>query len=235
MIVKDFSNTSTFSNIVISAKNISHKFDYTLFEDLNLDLHQGEVASIVGVSGSGKSTILHILATLLKPQKGEVFYGSHSLYNLSIKNQTNLRRKDIGIIFQSHYLFKGFTVKENLTISSLISKKDIDMKLLEKFQIEHTLKQNVSELSGGQQQRVSIARVLTKKPKIIFADEPTGNLDSQTAREVMDEMIKYIKDINGTMLIVTHDKNIASMSDTVYELKDKKLTRVYANNWFFNW
>ena len=230
MIVKDFSNTSNFSKTIISAKNISHKFDYVLFDELNLDLHEGEVVSITGVSGSGKSTILHILATLLKPQRGEVFYGSHSLYELSVKNQTNLRRKDIGIIFQSHYLFKGFTVQENLTISSLISKKDIDIELLEKFQIEHTLKQNVSELSGGQQQRVSIARVLTKKPKIIFADEPTGNLDNQTAREVMDEMIKYIKSINGTMLIVTHDKNIASMSDTVYELKDKKLIRVYANS-----
>jgi putative ABC transport system ATP-binding protein len=104
------------------------------------------------------------------------------------------------------------------------------MELLKKFQIEHTLHQNISDLSGGQQQRVSIARVLTKKPRVIFADEPTGNLDSQTAKEVMTEMIKYIKSVRGTMLIVTHDKNIASMSDTIYQLKNKKLSKIHANH-----
>ena len=229
MIVRDFSNTSNFKNVLISAKNISHSFDYTLFTDLNINLHAGEVVSILGVSGSGKSTLLHILSSLLKPKSGQVFYGGYSLYDLKKSQQTALRRKEIGIIFQSHYLFKGFTVKENLEISSLISKKEIDMKLLQKFQIEHTLHQNISDLSGGQQQRVSIARVLTKKPRVIFADEPTGNLDAATAKEVMNEMIKYIKSVNGTMLIVTHDKNIASMSDTIYQLKDKKLTKVHAD------
>jgi len=227
MIVRDFSNTSNFKNVLIHGENLSHKFDYELFNNLNIKLHEGEVVSILGVSGSGKSTLLHILSSLLKPQKGKVLYGGYSLYDLKNSQQTALRRKEIGIIFQSHYLFKGFTVKENLEISSLISKKEIDMDLLKKFQIEHTLHQNISDLSGGQQQRVSIARVLTKKPRIIFADEPTGNLDATTAKEVMNEMIKYIKSINGTMLIVTHDKNIALMSDTVYQLKDKKLTKVH--------
>jgi len=229
MIVRDFSNTSNFKNILISGKNLSHSFDYTLFTDLNINLHAGEVVSILGVSGSGKSTLLHILSSLLKPNSGQVFYGGYSLYDLKISQQAALRRKEIGIIFQSHYLFKGFTVKENLEISSLISKKNIDIDLLKKFQIEHTLHQNISDLSGGQQQRVSIARVLTKKPRVIFADEPTGNLDATTAREVMSEMIKYIKSVHGTMLIVTHDKNIASMSDTVYQLKDKKLTKIHAD------
>ena len=230
MIIRDFSNTSTFKNVLISGKNLSQKFDYTLFENLNINLHEGEVVSILGVSGSGKSTLLHILSSLLKPQRGEVFYGGYSLYDLTKRQQGALRRKEIGIIFQSHYLFKGFTVKENLEISSLISKKDIDIELLKKFQIEHTLHQNISDLSGGQQQRVSIARVLTKKPRVIFADEPTGNLDSQTAKEVMTEMIKYIKSVRGTMLIVTHDKNIASMSDTIYQLKNKKLSKIHANH-----
>jgi len=230
MIVRDFSNTSTFKNILISAKNLTHKFDYTLFENIDLNLHEGEVVSILGVSGSGKSTLLHILSSLLKPLRGEVFYGGHSLYNLKNSQQTALRRKEIGIIFQSHYLFKGFTVKENLEISSLISKQKIDLDLLRKLKIEHTLHQNISDLSGGQQQRVSIARVLTKKPRVIFADEPTGNLDSQTAKDVMKEMIRYIKDIQGTMLIVTHDESIASMSDTVYRLDNKKLKKVHANS-----
>jgi len=229
MIVRDFSNTSTFKNILISGKNLSQSFDYPLFENLNINLHAGEVVSILGVSGSGKSTLLHILSSLLKPQSGQVFYGGYSLYDLKSSQQAALRRKEIGIIFQSHYLFKGFSVKENLEISSLISKKKIDTDLLKRFQIDHTLEQNISDLSGGQQQRVSIARVLTKKPRVIFADEPTGNLDSTTAKEVMSEMIKYIKSVNGTMLIVTHDKNIASMSDTVYQLKDRKLTKVHAD------
>jgi len=227
MIVRDFSNTSSFQNILISGKNLSHKFDYTLFENIDIDLHEGEVVSILGVSGSGKSTLLHILSSLLKPMSGKVLYSNHSLYDLKSSQQTALRRKEIGIIFQSHYLFKGFSVKENLEISSLISKKNIDADLLKKLKIEQTLHQNISDLSGGQQQRVSIARVLTKKPRVIFADEPTGNLDNQTAREVMSEMINYIKSVRGTMLVVTHDKNIASMSDTVYQLKDKKLTKVH--------
>ena len=226
MIKDNLSNTSTFKYPLIIAKNLSHSFDYPLFENINLTLHKKEVVSILGVSGSGKSTLLHILSSLLKPKSGEVFYGSKSLYDLPIKYQTKIRREYIGIIFQSHYLFKGFSVKENLEISSLISKKDIDNEILKKFSIQHTINQNISDLSGGQQQRVSIARVLTKKPKIIFADEPTGNLDAKTAKDVMGEMIKYIKNINGTMLVVTHDENIAKMSDTVYRLSDRRLIKL---------
>ncbi len=227
MIKKSLSNTSTFKNPLIQAKNLSHSFDYPLFDNVNITLHEKEVISILGVSGSGKSTLLHILSSLLKPKSGEVYYGSKSLYDLPLKYQTKVRREYLGIIFQSHYLFKGFSVKENLEISSLISKRDIDPKILAKLSIDQTLNQNISDLSGGQQQRVSIARVLTKKPKIIFADEPTGNLDAQTAKEVMSEMIDYIKSINGTMLVVTHDENIAKMSDTIYRLKDQKLTKVH--------
>jgi len=221
------SNTSSFKNPLIQAKKLSHSFDYPLFENIDITLHEKEVVSILGVSGSGKSTLLHILSSLLEPKNGEVFYGSKSLYKLPLRYQTKVRREYLGIIFQSHYLFKGFSVKENLEISSLISKKGIDSDILKKLSIEQTLHQNISELSGGQQQRVSIARVLTKKPKIIFADEPTGNLDSKTAHEVMSEMIKYIKSVNGTMLIVTHDENIAKMSDTIYRLHDKKLIKVH--------
>ncbi len=230
MVVRDFSKSSLFSTPIITAKNIFHGFDYLLFDGIDITLHEKEVVAILGVSGSGKSTLLHILSTLLKPQRGEVFYVNHSLYKLTDAQLTKIRRSHIGIIFQAHYLFKGFSVKENLTISSLLSKKEIDMTLLEKFKIEDTLEQNVSDLSGGQQQRVSIARVLTKKPKIIFADEPTGNLDNQTAQEVMKEMISYIKGVSGAMFVVTHDEKIASMCDTIYKLKDKKLIKVHVDN-----
>jgi len=230
MIVRDFSKSSLFKTPIITAKNISHSFDYTLFDNIDITLHEKEVVAILGVSGSGKSTLLHILSTLLKPQSGTVYYGKHSIYGLCNEQQTLIRRKNIGIIFQSHYLFKGFSVEENLTISSLLSKKGIDLELLKKLKIEHTLKQNVSDLSGGQQQRVSIARVLTKKPNIIFADEPTGNLDNETAKDVMSEMINYIKSVSGTMFVVTHDESIASMCDTVYKLKDRKINKIHVNS-----
>jgi len=223
MIKHNISNTSSFKNPLIQAKNLSHSFDYPLFNNVDITLHEKEVVSILGVSGSGKSTLLHILSSLLEPNSGEVFYGSKSLYKLPLRYQTKVRREYLGIIFQSHYLFKGFSVKENLEISSLISNKKIDETILKKLSIEQTINQNISDLSGGQQQRVSIARVLTKKPNIIFADEPTGNLDAKTAKDIMTQMISYIKGINGTMLIVTHDENIAKMSDTVYRLHNKKL------------
>lgn len=229
MIVKDFSKSSSnpVGKVLISGKNLTHEFDYTLFENLDINIHEGESIAILGISGSGKSTLLHILATLLKPLKGEVNYGPNSFYTLKDKYQTKIRRDSIGIIFQSHYLFKGFNVKENLEISSILSKKNVDIELIKRLKIEETLNQNVSELSGGQQQRVSIARVLTKQPKIIFADEPTGNLDRDTAIEIMDTMLEYIQEKQGALFIVTHDEKIASKCNTIYRLEDQKLNKVY--------
>ena len=229
MIVKDFSKSSSkpTGKILISGKNLTHKFDYTLFENLDINIHEGESIAILGISGSGKSTLLHILATLLKPLKGEVNYGPNSFYTLNNKYQTKLRRDSIGIIFQSHYLFKGFSVKENLEISSILSNKNVDINLIKRLKIEDTLNQNVSELSGGQQQRVSIARVLTKQPTIIFADEPTGNLDRNTGIEIMDTMLEYIKERDGALFIVTHDEEIAKKCNSVYRLEDKRLNKVY--------
>jgi putative ABC transport system ATP-binding protein len=229
MIVKDFSNSPSQANksVLISGRNISHRFDYLLFEGLNIDIHKKESIAILGVSGSGKSTLLHILSTLLRPLKGEVSYGSDSFYHLDDKRQTDLRRDMIGIVFQSHYLFKGFSVRENLEISSLLSSNEIDMDLIERLNINDTMDQNVSDLSGGQQQRVSIARVLTKRPRVIFADEPTGNLDNATAVEIMDTMLQYIEDVAGALLIVTHDQEMASKCDSIYKLEDKKLKKIF--------
>lgn len=211
---------------LLEAKGIGHAFDYTLFDDIDISIRPGESIAILGVSGSGKSTLLHILSTLLKPDKGEVRYNGERMYTQSDKKLLEIRRKEIGIIFQSHYLFKGFSAKENLEISSLISGKKIDPQLIKKLQIEDTMQKNVSVLSGGQQQRVSIARVLVKKPKLIFADEPTGNLDRATAYEVMDVMLDYIHEISGGMFIVTHDEKIAARCSTVYRLKEKRLIPV---------
>ena len=211
---------------ILSASGLSHSFDYKLFENVDIDIHQKESIAVLGVSGSGKSTLLHILATLLKPDLGEVIYGDGYMYEQGDKKLLDIRRYDIGIIFQSHYLFKGFSVKENLEISSMISGNPIDMDLIKKLKIEDTLKQNVSELSGGQQQRVSIARVLLKKPKLIFADEPTGNLDKVTANEVMDVMLEYIEKNSAGLFIVTHDEKVAARCNSAYRLQDKRLFSV---------
>ena len=211
---------------LIEAEGLAHAYDYTLFENLDISIRPGESIAILGISGSGKSTLLHILSTLLKPDSGRVLYHGHDLYALPDKKLLEIRRKEIGIVFQSHYLFKGFTTQENLEISSLISGQKIDADLLKKLKIEDTVHKNIALLSGGQQQRVSIARVLVKKPKLIFADEPTGNLDRETAYEVIDVMLDYIQETGGGLFIVTHDEKIAARCTTVYRLKERRLLPV---------
>jgi len=195
---------------LLEVQNLSHSFEYNLFSDINLTLNPKESISIVGVSGSGKSTLLHICATLLKPDSGEVKLFGKDLYKQKNRDILKLRREDVGIIFQSHYLFKGFDAFENIELATLLNDTKMDDELIEKLGISNVLKQKVGELSGGQQQRVSIARVLSKKPKIIFADEPTGNLDNKTASEVMDILFEYIEDNDAALLLVTHDNDLAN-------------------------
>jgi putative ABC transport system ATP-binding protein len=142
------------------------------------------------------------------------------------KRLSLLRRDELGLVFQSHYLFKGFSAYENLEVSEILAQESIEQSLLQRLEIEHCIHQKVTELSGGQQQRVSIARVLTKKPTIIFADEPTGNLDSVTANEVIELFFDYIKKHQAGMLLVTHDETLAHMCDKVYKLENRELIRV---------
>lgn len=174
------------ASVLLEAKNLSHNFDYELFKNINLSLAKKESIAIIGTSGSGKSTLLNILSSLLKPTNGNVVFQSKDLYSLKQNELLKIRRDDFGIVFQAHYLFRGFSALENLNIATLLSHQDIDYKLLNDLNISHVLNQGVGELSGGQQQRLSIARILMKKPKIIFADEPTGNLDKDTANIVMN-------------------------------------------------
>jgi putative ABC transport system ATP-binding protein len=197
-----------------------------LYEDLDIDIYSGESIAILGVSGSGKSTLLHNLSTLLKPKKGKITYKDRYLYDRDSKELLDIRRNEFGIIFQQHYLFKGFSVKENLEISSMIAKKKIDNSLLKRLGIENTLNQNVSELSGGQQQRVSIARVMMKHPKLIFADELTGNLDRKSADDVMDVMIDYVNEHQAGLFLVTHDELVAKRCKRVFRLEDKRLNPI---------
>jgi putative ABC transport system ATP-binding protein len=207
---------------LLHVQNLSHSFDYPLFEDVSFDLAEQKSIAVVGVSGSGKSTLLHICATLLKPQSGDVKLLGKNLYSLSDDEILKIRREDIGIVFQSHYLFKGFNTFENIELATLLNDTQIDSSLLKKFGIETLLDKKIGELSGGQQQRVSIARVLSKKPKILFADEPTGNLDSKTANEVMDVLFEYIENNNAALLLVTHDLKLAQRCNAIIEFKAKK-------------
>jgi len=208
---------------LLSAQNISHTFEYELFSDVALSLNAKESISIIGMSGSGKSTLLHILSTLLEPENGTVSLFGEEISQMNKKRLSEIKRHDLGLIFQSHYLFNGFSAYENLEVSEILSQNRIDEELLKRLNIEEVMEQKVTQLSGGQQQRVSIARVLTKKPRIIFADEPTGNLDKETADEVMKLFFEYCENEDAGMILVTHDENLAHKCDKVYKLENKKL------------
>ncbi len=208
---------------LLHATSLSHAFDYPLFEDISLTLSAGESIAIVGVSGSGKSTLLHILSSMLRPQKGRVELFGNDLYGLDDKKVVERRRHDLGLIYQSHYLFKGFSAYENLEVAALLAGQLIDHNLLKRLGIEKVIHQKVTELSGGQQQRVSIARVLSKKPRLIFADEPTGNLDHATALEVMDIFEEYLQIQSAGMVLVTHDEALARRCTRMFRMQNGTL------------
>jgi len=208
---------------LLKATSLSHAFDYPLFEDVSLTLKEGESIAIVGVSGSGKSTLMHILSSLLHPLKGNVELFGEDIYRLDDKSLVKLRRNDLGMIYQSHYLFKGFSAYENLEVAMLLSGEKIDPTLLKRLGIDHVINQKVTELSGGQQQRVSIARVMSKKPRLIFADEPTGNLDHATALEVMEIFDDYLREHQAAMVLVTHDEALAARCNHIYRMQNGTL------------
>jgi len=211
------------SKTILSAKSLSHSFDYLLYKDVNIDIKEGESIAIVGRSGSGKSTLLHNLSGFLKPKSGTVEIEGRDIYSLKAKELDSIRRYDIGIVFQMHYLFKGMSARENIEISTEMTGREIDDSLLKKLGIDGVIDSKVSKLSGGQQQRVSIARVLNKRPKIIFADEPTGNLDIENANIVMETLLEYISQTDSALFLVTHDMSMAKMCDKIYNLIDGKL------------
>jgi len=211
------------SHPLLQATHIAHAFDYPLFTDVNLTLHPTQSIAILGRSGSGKSTLLHIFSTFIHPNEGHVKLFGQEIYPLNEERIESIRRYDLGIIFQAHYLFKGMKAIENLEIATLLSGEEIDQGLLERLEIAEIMDQKIGELSGGQQQRVSIARVLSKRPKIIFADEPTGNLDKETATLVMRVLLEYIQTNQAGMILVTHDESMARLCDQSYRLENQKL------------
>jgi lipoprotein-releasing system ATP-binding protein len=206
---------------MIKASNLTHYYNNDkALENISLNIKKGEFISLIGESGSGKSTLLSILSTLLKPTSGEISFDN--LNFKSIKNIDSFRRENIGFIFQFHYLINYLTVKENIALANEKASKNEISSLLELLGIKELINKYPNEISGGQRQRVAIARALINNPKIIFADEPTGNLDSKNSLNVF-EILKNFSSKGTTIVVATHDKNLAAMADIIYEVKDGKL------------
>lgn len=199
---------------------------------VNLEIASSDFISIMGSSGSGKSTLLHLLSGLDKPTSGSLSYDGKDIYNLSDKELSAFRRQRIGFIFQQFNLLPVLTAKENIIMPLLLDKKQPDEAYLTQIAqllgIEDRLSHLPHELSGGQQQRVAIARALIAKPDIIFADEPTGNLDSKSGGEVMDMLNGIWKKMGKTLVIITHDSRIAHMADRQFMIVDGVLSEVTA-------
>lgn len=196
-------------------------------KNINLTINQGEFVAIVGASGSGKSTLLHAMAGLDKPTKGNVIIDNEDIYILDEDNRAVFRRRKIGFVFQSFNLIPVLNLEENIQLPVLLDHQKIDKdylnELLELLGLKDRKGHLPSQLSGGQQQRAAIARALIYKPSIIFADEPTGNLDINNSKEVMDLLKVSSKKYKQTLVVVTHDLEIASRADRIITLSDGEI------------
>ena len=205
-----------------------HKFYEQLhvLKGVDISVNTGEIVSIIGSSGAGKSTLLHILGTLDMPDGGEIFMNNVPVHSLKGKRLAAFRNKQIGFVFQFHHLLPEFTALENTCIPGWIAgrrKKEVQddaARLLKLLGLGDRLENKPNALSGGEQQRVAVARALINKPSIVFADEPTGNLDSKNAKELHDLFVALRKELNQTFLIVTHNEEMAAMSDRILHMKD---------------
>lgn len=206
---------------MIKIKNLTHYYNKDkALDNINLEINNSEFICFIGESGSGKSTLLSILSTLLKPTSGDVCF--NNLNYKDIQNIDKFRKENIGFIFQFHYLINYLTVKENIKLANKKAKDEEIKTLLSTLGIENLIDKYPNEISGGQRQRVAIARALINNPKVIFADEPTGNLDSNNSLKVF-ELFKELSEKGTTIIVATHDKNLAKMANKIYELKDGKI------------
>ncbi len=212
---------------MLKAENIRKSYGrLEVLKDINLEVKTGEIVSIVGASGSGKSTLLHILGTLDNPDAGKVLLNNQDVSRLNNKRLAEFRNGHIGFVFQFHNLLPEFSALENVSIPGLIStksKNDVFEKagaILDRLGLSERKNHKPSELSGGEQQRAAVARALINNPDIVFADEPSGNLDSKNAKELHELFLQLRKEFNQTFIIVTHNPELAGMADRVLEIKD---------------
>lgn len=215
---------------MLTATNITKSYgDLQILKGVDLSVDKGEIVSIVGASGAGKSTLLHIIGTLDKQDKGEISINDIDVSSLSSKNLSNFRNVNIGFIFQFHHLLPEFTALENICIPAYIAKKskvETEKKALELLEIlglTDRAHHKPSALSGGEQQRVAVARALINKPALILADEPSGNLDSQHAKELHQLFFDLRDKFNYTFIIVTHNEDLANMADRKITMRDGQI------------
>ena len=198
-------------------------------DDMNFSVEKGEFVAIVGRSGGGKSTLLHLIGGVDEASNGNIFIDNTKISNLSKDKMAVFRRRNIGIIYQFYNLIPILSVKENITLPLLLDNKTIDEKLLDDtikyVGLERRVNHLPNELSGGEQQRVSIARAIITKPLLILADEPTGNLDTKRSKEIIDLLKKYNKEYNQTIILITHDLNVAKEADRIITIEDGKIIK----------
>ena len=225
----------TMNDVIISVNQLSKRFhdgdiDVTVLNNINFSISASERIAIVGASGSGKSTLLQLLGGLDKPTQGEVILAGQPLNKVNEEKCGHLRNQYMGFIYQFHHLLPEFTALENVSMPLMLrphSVSDIQqraMTMLERVGLKERAQHKPSELSGGERQRVAIARALVTQPKVILADEPTGNLDSKTASHVFDLMIQLNQELKTAVVMVTHDMELAKKMDTIYELTDGNLS-----------
>lgn len=217
---------------ILESKNLTKEYIsgdgiVKAINDISVKFEQGEFVAITGPSGSGKSTLLHNLSSLENPTSGEVVYNEKSLAKYNDNQLSILRRRRFGFVFQSYNLVAELTGYENIVLPVMLDKKKVDEnyinKIIDVLGIEDRLSHLPSAMSGGQQQRIAIARALSNKPSILFADEPTGNLDGKSGKEVLS-LLKYVsREFGITLILVTHDLHVAQQADRVLSLEDGKI------------
>jgi lipoprotein-releasing system ATP-binding protein len=215
--------------MILRAENIQKSYgELSILKGVNLEVKQNEIVSIVGTSGAGKTTLLQILGTLDQPTSGKLIIDGEDPFSLTESKLSTFRNTSLGFIFQFHQLLPEFTACENIMLPALIkgqNKKEAEeqaISLLEKVGLQDRIKHKPSELSGGEQQRTAVCRALMNKPKIIFGDEPSGNLDTQSSKELHELFFKLREEYNQTFVIVTHNKELSDMADRSLTMVDGK-------------
>lgn len=215
---------------MIHAKNITKNYGtLTVLNGVDIEIEQGNFVSIVGKSGAGKSTLLHILGTLDRSDSGSVWMDGINISELKGNELSKFRNENIGFVFQFHHLLPEFTAIENVCIPGFISNKDEKKvraraaELLDYMGLSERISHRPSQMSGGEQQRVAIARALINSPKVVFADEPTGNLDSTTSKELQELFFKLREDHGQTFVVVTHNTELAQISDVIFKMADGRM------------
>lgn len=216
---------------MITAKNIKKKYnDQEVLRGIDLKIDKNEFVVILGASGSGKSTLLNILSGLEKSDSGEVVYDNESISDYSEKQLTKFRKDKIGFVFQQYYLLNNLTIEQNVKVGANLADNKEYVDIIKDLGLEDKLSKYPNELSGGEQQRVSIARALAKKPTVLFLDEPTGALDEETGRKILEYLLKLKDKSHFTMIMVTHNENIAELANKIIHVGSGRITSIVENH-----